>query len=503
MSDVFDCIVVGAGGAGLAAAYAAASRGASVIVLERRPQPGGTTGIAVGSFTAAETRWQQQAGVSDSAADHAEDLALFAKPDIEARNNEPLRRFFLQQAGTTLAWLEQELGLSYVGPSPEPPNRQPRMHNVVPGAKAYITRFQLALRRLGVPLVSDAEVSELKLRDCRVEGVVVRQGQTTRTLTARNGVILATGDYANNGEMIAEHKGPQFQQIEGINPHALGLGHQLASQAGAQLVNMDVTYGPELRLIAGHKRPFQQWLPTRGVLATLMGWLAGRMPRWMLNRFIKRLLVTWQHPEESLFRDGAILINSDGERFVNELCWPEREIAVARQPGKVAYLLLDGRLAELYSAWPKFISTAPDIAYAYVKDYLKLRPDVTVQADSLESLMARRGIDLTTVQATLRSFNRHLVGSEQDPFEHPGGTAPLEKGPWLLLGPVKAYFTTTEGGAAVNEQLQVLDPEGQPIAGLYAAGQVGLGGMILWSHGLHIAWAMTSGKLAGESVAGV
>ena len=121
MSDVFDCIVVGAGGAGLAAAYAAASRGASVIVLERRPQPGGTTGIAVGSFTAAETRWQQQAGVSDSAADHAEDLALFAKPDIEARNNEPLRRFFLQQAGTTLAWLEQELGLSYVGPSPEPP----------------------------------------------------------------------------------------------------------------------------------------------------------------------------------------------------------------------------------------------------------------------------------------------------------------------------------------------------------------------------------------------
>jgi fumarate reductase flavoprotein subunit len=165
--------------------------------------------------------------------------------------------------------------------------------------------------------------------------------------------------------------------------------------------------------------------------------------------------------------------------------------------------LLDGRLAELYSAWPKFISTAPDIAYAYVKDYLKLRPDVTVQADSLESLMARRGIDLATVQATLRSFNRHLVGSEHDPFEHPGGTALLEKGPWLLLGPVKAYFTTTEGGAAVNEQLQVLDPGGQPIAGLYAAGQVGLGGMILWSHGLHIAWAMTSGKLAGESVAGV
>jgi fumarate reductase flavoprotein subunit len=71
----------------------------------------------------------------------------------------------------------------------------------------------------------------------------------------------------------------------------------------------------------------------------------------------------------------------------------------------------------------------------------------------------------------------------------------------LLLGPVKAYFTTTEGGAAINQRLQVLDQQDQPIPGLYAAGQAGLGGMVLWSHGLHIAWAMTSGRLAGIEVA--
>ena len=68
----------------------------------------------------------------------------------------------------------------------------------------------------------------------------------------------------------------------------------------------------------------------------------------------------------------------------------------------------------------------------------------------------------------------------------------------MLLGPVKAYFTTTEGGAAINQRLQVLDQQDQPIPGLYAAG---LGGMVLWSHGLHIAWAMTSGRLAGIEVA--
>ena len=68
------------------------------------------------------------------------------------------------------------------------------------------------------------------------------------------------------------------------------------------------------------------------------------------------------------------------------------------------------------------------------------------------------------------------------------------------MGPLKAYFTTTEGGAAVNEKLQVLNDEDQVIPGLYAVGQNGLGGMILWGHGLHIAWAMTSGRLAGAAV---
>jgi fumarate reductase flavoprotein subunit len=62
---------------------------------------------------------------------------------------------------------------------------------------------------------------------------------------------------------------------------------------------------------------------------------------------------------------------------------------------------------------------------------------------------------------------------------------------------VKAYFTTTEGGAAINDQMQVLDAAGQPIPGLYAVGQNGLGGMVLWGHGLHIGWAITSGRLAG------
>jgi fumarate reductase flavoprotein subunit len=81
------------------------------------------------------------------------------------------------------------------------------------------------------------------------------------------------------------------------------------------------------------------------------------------------------------------------------------------------------------------------------------------------------------------------------------GKMPLDRPPWVLLGPAKAYFTTTEGGAAIDRQFRVLRPDGTPIPGLYAVGQNGLGGMILWGHGLHIAWALTSGRMAGQIVA--
>ena len=73
----------------------------------------------------------------------------------------------------------------------------------------------------------------------------------------------------------------------------------------------------------------------------------------------------------------------------------------------------------------------------------------------------------------------------------------------VLLGPAKAYFTTTEGGVAIDRQFRALDMQDEPIPGLYAIGQNGLGGQVLWGHGLHIAWAMTSGRLVGRQLMGV
>lgn len=494
----FDVIVVGAGGSGLAAAYSAAEQGGRVLVLEKRPQPGGTTGIAVGSYTAAGTDLQRAAAIDDNPLDHDQDAGKFAPAEIEAQNNSRLRHFFLREAARTLDWL-QRIGISFVGPNPEPPNRVPRMHNVVPGAKAYIAHLQLALQKHDGKLICDSAVERLLRDDAgRVTGVTATVDGRLAEFSATRGVILAAGDYANNSQLIAKHKGDEFCEIEGINPFATGDGHALAEDAGAKMINMEITYGPELRFVPSSRKPFQQWLPSSGVAARLMGAVARRLPRWVMKKMIKRLLVTWQHPENALFDDGAILINHEGQRFVNEKAWPDREIGIANQPEKEAFILLDRRLVERFSKWPHFISTAPDIAYAYVRDYKKLRPDVTVTGNGLDDLARQRGLDHEKLAGTVRDFNEYVAGKKTDSFGRTGDEYSLDEGPLVLLGPVKAYFTTTEGGASVNERLQVLDMTGAPVPGLFAVGQNGLGGMILWGHGLHIAWAMTSGRLAGK-----
>ncbi|HJN10428.1 MAG: FAD-dependent oxidoreductase [Pirellulaceae bacterium] len=499
MPDQFDVIVVGAGGSGLAAGISAAQNGGRVLVLERQPQPGGTTGIAVGSLTAAGTSLQRDASIDDDAASHAEDASKFAPPQTEARNNDAMRRYFLSEAATTFQWV-RDMGLSFVGPSPEPPNRVPRMHNVVAGAKAYIATMQMELSRLGGTLVCRAGVNRLLQRNGRVAGVEATVDGNPTELLATRGVILAAGDYANHSDTIAQHKGSQFSGIEGINPFALGDGHRLAQSVGAELRNMDVTYGPELRFVPSSRRPFQQWLPTQGVSARIVGAVARRLPGWAMRHFVKRLLVTWQHPETAMFDDGAILLNRDGARFVDETHWPEREIAVADQPDKVAFMLLDERMIRRYSAWPHFISTAPDIAYAYTQDYRRLRPDVTADGADLSRLLVARGLDPERTEQAIASFNRCAVEQRSDEFGRVVNCDPLAGGRWMLLGPLKAYFTTTEGGAMVDRNLHVLDQNEAVIPGLYAVGQNGLSGMILWGHGLHISWALTSGRLAGEAI---
>lgn len=489
-----DVVIVGGGGSGLAAAARCAELGLSVLVLEKQPQPGGTTGIAVGSFTASNTSHQVRAGIEDSSHAHAEDVGLFAEPEIESRNNHQLREFFLSRAAETLQWLDG-LGLVFHGPSPEPPNRVARMHNVVPNAKAYIAALQAVTLRKGGKILCNAEVTRLIQDKNHVVGVEVLISGEPATYHAHRGVILAAGDYSNSTELIAQHKGDRYSVIEGINPHSQGDGHRLAEAAGAQLLNMDITYGPELRFVPTESKFLRamRFMPATGLFSRMTGKLLPFIPKSWVNATVKRLLVTWQHPEVALFRAGAILVNREGNRFCEETVWPDRELSVAQQPGKEAFILLDARLIDQFSRWPHFISTAPEIAYAYVDDYLRLRPDVTRRAQTLVDLARAGNIPEDHLRQTVESTNSKRRST---------GEPLLEGEPWVLLGPLKAYFTTTEGGAAISQDLEVLNASQTPIQGLYAIGQNGLGGQILWGHGLHIAWAITSGRLVAEHLAG-
>ena len=168
----------------MAAAASAAQQGGRVLLLEKQPHLGGTTGIAVGSFTAAGTRWQQARNIADTLDDHADDAGKFASPVIEACNNSELRAFFLDHAAETLDWLES-LDIKFIGPSREPPNRVPRMHNAVPNAKAYIAALQLELARRGGTILTSVAVTDLLHEKGRGGGVRVAAARGRLYLTGQ------------------------------------------------------------------------------------------------------------------------------------------------------------------------------------------------------------------------------------------------------------------------------------------------------------------------------
>ncbi len=227
MDTQFDVIVIGGGGSGLAAAVSSAENGLKTLLLEKQPFLGGTTGIAVGSLTANRTSLQTEMGIEDSLEAHAEDVAKFACPEYEAANNEPLRRYFLSRTAETYEWL-REMGLSFYGPSPEPPNRVARMHNVVPNAKSYIAVLQSRFLRLSGIILRNCAVKGLAREKGRIKIVeAVHESKPVRFRASR-GVVLAVGDYANapglNAPGLPQRARPHCQIQRGIlYPHR---GHQ-------------------------------------------------------------------------------------------------------------------------------------------------------------------------------------------------------------------------------------------------------------------------------------
>ncbi|MBI4192674.1 MAG: FAD-dependent oxidoreductase [Betaproteobacteria bacterium] len=493
----YDVVVIGGGGSGLAAAIAAADQGAGVIVLEKNPVLGGTTALSVGVISATRTPNQTRMGIVDSPEAHYEDMELFSKIYTSRADNDALRRVLAENLPDTVQWLSS-LGVEFFGPTEESPHRKPRMHNALPGARSYIYHLQRRAKSIGVQILTNARARRLLVSDGRVVGVEFDQpGGAGTVARAARGVILTTGDYSANPDMKRELISAAVADAAPVNPNSTGDGQRMALELGAKILNGDMFHGGA-RFVAPAKPSWISKLPPSRWLMRLTNLALRYAPTSIVRRFVMGFLTSVLVPSHNLFGAGAILVNKVGERFADESRKTVFELAY--QPDGIAYILLDGELAEKFSKAPHEISTAPGFAYAYLGDYEKNRLDLFHKGSTLEELARSMGIDSAKLAATVEKYN--TSDADDAPAGPPArGQRPrLRSPPFYALGPVRNYINFTDGGLAVNERLQVLDAQDRAIPGLYAAGSAGQGGLLLKGHGHHLGWAFTSGRLAGKYV---
>ncbi|MBI4204501.1 MAG: FAD-dependent oxidoreductase [Betaproteobacteria bacterium] len=487
-SELFDVVVVGGGGAGLAAAAEAARLGRSVVLLEKNYEPGGSTSWSVGSITATNTPHQKKAGIQDTPDEHFEDMEKHAGA-LALRDNPKLRRILVDHTNDMLEWL-MRLGVVFVGPMPEPPHRYNRMHNVVPNSRSFAYHLARHCRRLGVDIRVTTAARRLLAEGERVVGVEAVDGAgKLRQFRARGALVLASGDYSGGRELKAEFASPEVAEVDAVNVTNTGDGHRMARELGAVVLNGDIVRGPITRFIPPSRQNLLRRLPPWRPLAAAMAWCYENLPQSWLRPFFMGFLTTALGPSPDLYAEGAILVNQRGERFSDELGRPNLD--TAKQPGRIAWIVFDHKVAKKFSAWPHFVSTAPGVAYAYLADYRRNRADIYHQAATIAELARSIGVPEQALARTLADYN--AAGR--------GARPALDAAPFYALGPVKSYVVFTDGGLQVTERLEVTRADGSVIPGLYAAGATGQGGLLLEGHGHHLGWAFISGRIAGRNAA--
>lgn len=495
MTLAFDVVIVGGGASGLSAAIEAASAGASTLVLEKNPVPGGSSRLSVGSINAAGSSLQRRAGIVDTPDEHFQDMDLFTGA-FASRDNLALRRLLVDNAAESLEWL-MSLGLCFYGPTADPPHRHARMHNVVPNSRAYPYYLGREAKRRGVDLRLNARVLDLlRAGDGAVRGVSVLLAGQPVQIEARRAVILAAGDYSN-GEDLKLRFRPELAAIPAVNPTATGDGHRMGQAIGARLVNGEVIYGPGLRFAEPARPSLVRRLPPSWLLGKLMQLSLNHLPVRLFRPFVMAFMTTSLGPEAALLRAGAVLVNREGQRFVDELQQPG--LAIAQQPGGQAWLVFDERVAAMFSGPPHYVSTAPGVAFAYLPDYRRHRKDIYHCEASLMALALGAGMPASALQEAVERHNAQLDAGRGSAAAD--GRRPIVQGPFYALGPLESRIVITDGGLAVNGSHQVLREDGSVITGLYAAGAVGQGGALLAGNGHHIGWAITSGRRAGRFAA--
>ena len=497
-----DVVVVGAGGAGLAAATAATQNGASVIVVEKMGTVGGNSIICGGIYNSPDAELQANVEMSDSVkslvetalaeapvSDEHAALQAAVKADFDAYvangsvglfdsanwyalqtwnggdkvANLDLVKVLANNSYPGLQWLK-DLGMEF---SPVIGQGAGSLYQRTHGSldsmgTGYIKVFMETVGAENV-LTNTKGESLIKDETGRVVGVKATNPDGTElTITANKGVVIATGGFSANVEMREKYNTSGKWPVLGENimtTNAAGItgdGIAMASEAGANLVDME-----QIQLLyLGN--PFN-----------------GGMTRYT--------------PRDLSGTDQIIFVNKEGKRFVQED--GRRDVictALIAQTDGIMYILESGD-GDAVDPDQLLTGDGYPAREAEAEGYLLI-------ADTLEEMAAKIGCDYATLQATVDSFNAAVKAGE-DEFGRKLYSTELTKGPWIACARV-ACVHHTMGGIQINTNTEVLDTEGNVIPGLYAAGEV-TGGL----HGANrlggnaIVDFVVFGKLAGENAA--
>lgn len=459
-----DVVVVGGGGAGMSAAVRLAELGQQVILFEKASFLGGAISVSGGNQVIMGSQLQADNGVED---DSVESMVADFEANGAGKNNEEILTLFAENVGAATDWLVASCGIEFdAGLHQLGEYSHNRELAYTGGGAGFAERMRKAVERSGATVYLSTKVESLLVEDGAVVGVkaVSTDGTKEYTVHAAN-VVLATGGYGNNKDMLTDemksalYYGPSTSTGDGI---------RMAEAVNAQTANMEY----------GKRYPNGIEVDTGIAKSTIAGNIVG----WTMS---------------------AILVNTDGNRVVNEKASNrtilEEEL---QQPGGMLYLLLD---SETFEVWKTKLAPA-GISEGDIEKYLAANGTTTpvfAHGETLEEAAAAAGVNAENLAATVEKYNSFVEKGEDADFGRNASylTMKIGAGPYYLIEQ-KPRFATTMGGLVVNTNMQVLNQEGSAISGLYAAGETC--GQVMGDDspsGANNAWAITSGKLAADAIA--
>ena len=420
----YDVVVIGAGGAGFSAAIEAKRAGANVVLLEKMPAVGGNSLISGAEMNAARNWVQPRLGITDDSPElHAEDTFKGGdgKGDMKVIN------VMTHNALSAAEWCRDYLGVRF-----EPDNLfffggHSRKRALIPFGHTgteFISKFQAKADELGIPVITNMKAEELvKDSSGRVVGVRATMAGESYTFSAKGGVVLATGGFGANPQMVKKFNPSIDERFKTTDaPGATGEALYMAERAGAELVNM-------------------QYIQTYPICDPISG--------------VIELIA------DARF-DGAVLLNQEGRRFVEEL--ERRDVisnAILNQSGGYCWVLWNDKIGAVSNT----VVEHPTEYEAFTKQ------GIMKTCDDLKCIADFTKIPLAQLQATTERVSSMAGKGNDKDFHHRAGLMDMSQGKYYVIKAVPSTHHTM-GGVRINEKAQVMTAQGKVIPGLWAAGEV-------------------------------